>query len=152
LGEFSVDVDGDGAEQPDVLAPGRGDVGEEFVVDEASLVAELLDGQAEVLGGPGADGVGRDGQTPRLFSLVLKVAATDGAFVGVEHVAAQRVDALALVELAGDLAAVVLSGQISGGVDSAAEQPVFLERGGQGRSTLAQPLLTSAVTVLFDLC
>lgn len=98
----------------------------------ASWVAELPHGQAEILGGPGADGVGRDGQTPRLFGLVLKVASADGAFVGVEHVAAQRVDALALVELAGDLAAVVVPGQIPGGVDRATEQPVLLERGGQG--------------------
>jgi hypothetical protein len=37
LGEFGVDVDGDGAEQSDVLALGRGDVGEDLVVDVASL-------------------------------------------------------------------------------------------------------------------
>lgn len=72
LGELGVDVDRDGAEQPDVLALGRRDVGEDLVVDVASLVAELLCGQAEVLGGPGADGVGRDGQTPRLFGLVCR--------------------------------------------------------------------------------
>lgn len=117
MGEFGVDIDGDGAEQADVLALGWGDAGEDLVVDVASLVAEPLYGQAEVLGGPGADGVGCDGQTPRLLGLVLKVAAANGAFVGVEHVAAQRVDALALVELAGDLAAVVLPGPIPGGVD-----------------------------------
>jgi hypothetical protein len=58
-----------------------------------------------------------------LFGLVLKVAAPDRAFMGVEHVAAQRVDAFALVELAGDFPAVILPGQITGGVDRTAEQP-----------------------------
>jgi len=63
---------------------------------------------------------------------VLQVPAAHGAFMGVEHVAAQGVDAFALVELVGDFAAVVLSGQISGGIDRAAQCPVFLQGGGEG--------------------
>jgi hypothetical protein len=44
----------------------------------APLVAELPHSRAEVLSGPGTDGVRRDGQTPRLFGLVPQVPATDG--------------------------------------------------------------------------
>src|SRR5664280_1682088 len=48
-----------------------------------------------------------------------KVVAAHGALVGVEHIPAQRMHALALVQLPGDLAAVVLPGQIACGVDRA---------------------------------
>ena len=48
LGQFVVDVDGDGAEQADVFAAGRGDVGQQDVVDPAPLGPELGDGQPEV--------------------------------------------------------------------------------------------------------
>jgi len=49
VGEFGVDVDGDGAEQPDVLAAGRGDVGQQRVLDPPPLPAQLVDGQPEIL-------------------------------------------------------------------------------------------------------
>ena len=73
-----------------------------------------------------------EGQAPGLVVLVLPVTAPDGAPVGVEHIPAQGVHALALVELAADLAAVVRPGQVPGGVDGAPERPVFLERGCEG--------------------
>ena len=121
-----VDIDGDGAEQADVVAVRRGDVGEQLLVDAPAAAAELIDGHAEVLRGPGGDRVGGDGQAPGLLGLGLQVPAAYGAFVGVEHVPAQRVHALALVELAGDLAAVVLPGQVAGGVDGTTQRPYSL--------------------------
>jgi hypothetical protein len=48
------------------------------------------------------------------------VAAPDGAFAGVGQVAAQRVQVLALVELAADAPLVGLVDQVAGGVDRAA--------------------------------
>jgi len=67
---------------------------------------------------------------PARSGLGLQVPAAYGAFVGVEHVAAQCVHALARIELLGDLAAVVLPGQVAGGVAGTTQRPVLLERGG----------------------
>lgn len=61
LGEFVVDVDGDGADQPDGLGLGRGHVHQERVVDQPALETQLLDGQAEVFGHPGGDRVRGEG-------------------------------------------------------------------------------------------
>jgi hypothetical protein len=69
--------------------------------------------------------------------------------VGVEHVPAQRVHALALVELAGDLAAVVLPGQVAGGVDGTTQRPYSLSAAARvfcrsARDSL--PTISDAVT------
>ncbi len=52
--------------------------------------------------------------------------------MGVEQVAAQRVQGFALVELAGDLAAVVRVGQVAGGVDGATQRSALFERRSEG--------------------
>ena len=53
VGEFVVDVNGDGADQTDVVGLGRRQVRQQGVVDVPALVAELLHGEAGVFGGPG---------------------------------------------------------------------------------------------------
>ena len=60
------------------------------------------------------------------------MGADDGALLGVVQVAAERVEALALVELPGDLPAVDRVGQVAGGVDGAPHPAPFLERGREG--------------------
>jgi hypothetical protein len=52
VGDVGVYVDGDGAEQANALALGRGDVGKDLVVDVAAVATQLVGGQAEVLRGP----------------------------------------------------------------------------------------------------
>lgn len=52
--------------------------------------------------------------------LVLVATVADGALMGEAKVPAQGVPALALVELAGDLAPVGLVGEVAGGVDGPA--------------------------------
>jgi hypothetical protein len=72
--------------------------------------AHFGDGAAVVLADPGDDRVGGDGQAPCLLGLLLGVVVSYRAFAGVEQVPAQRVDVLALVQLAGDFASVGLVG------------------------------------------
>jgi hypothetical protein len=60
------------------------------------------DGEAVVLGGPGDDRVGGQGQAPHLLGLLLVVPAPDGTLAGVGESAAEGVQVLALVELPGD--------------------------------------------------
>ena len=90
MGEFGVDVDGDGAEQANGVGLGRGYVDEEVGVDAAALSVHVVDGQPEILGRPSRDGVGGQGQTPCLLGLLLQVPPLHRAFVGVEHVAFER--------------------------------------------------------------
>jgi hypothetical protein len=65
-----------------------------------------LHGQALVISCPGHDGVGDQRESPCLLGLLFEVAGADGALVGVENVPFERVQRLAPVELAGDLAAI----------------------------------------------
>jgi hypothetical protein len=60
--------------------------------------------------------------------------SSHGAFVGVERIAAQRVHALGLAELAGNLAAIVLR-EVPGGVDRATQHPVPREASAGGASS-----------------
>jgi hypothetical protein len=71
LRDLRVDVDVDSAEEVDVLAVRRLQVREDLVVDEPPLPPHRLHRQAEVLRGPRHDGVGRQGQAPRLLALGL---------------------------------------------------------------------------------
>lgn len=86
-----------------------------------------------VLGYPGDYRVGQHGQAPRLLGLAGQQRLADGALLGIMQVAAQRVQAIALVELPGDLAALGRIGQVPiSGVDRAAQRAPFLQRGRQG--------------------
>src|SRR5690349_8640781 len=60
------------------------------------------------------------------------VASAQRALAGVGEAAAQRVQVLALVELAGDPPPVGLVCEGAGGVDGAPQRAVFLDRGGEG--------------------
>ena len=92
---------------------------------------QLLDGDPVILGRPGH---------PALVSRVRHQACSvwsvrwggDGALLGIVQVPAQRVQGLALVELAGDLAPVAGSDRYAGGIDRAPQRPILLERGSQG--------------------
>ena len=78
--------------------------------DDHAPGAHFGDGAAVVLADPGDDRVGGDGQAPCLLGLLLGVVVSYRAFAGVEQVPAQRVEVLALVQLAGDFASVRLVG------------------------------------------
>jgi hypothetical protein len=71
-------------------------VGQGLVVDPPAGGAQLGDGQAVVLGNPGDDRVGDEGEAPGLFRLLVTAPAADGAFAGVEQVGARGVEVLAL--------------------------------------------------------
>lgn len=60
------------------------------------------------------------------------VAPTQRALAGVGQAAAQRVQVLALVELAGYPPPVGLISEVAGGVDGTPQRAVFLDRGGEG--------------------
>jgi len=103
-----VVVDGDGRAEVDVLAVGRAEVGQHVVIDAATLAAHLLDREAVILCGPGNHSVRGQGETPGLLGLPVEVPRPDHALVRVEQIAAQRVQRLALVQLARDLAPIAL--------------------------------------------
>lgn len=73
---------------------------------------EVLEGDPEVGGVPAHDGVHHQRQAQGLTGLRLAGAAAHGAVVGEEQIPAQRVQALALVELAPEAPPVGLVGQI----------------------------------------
>jgi hypothetical protein len=64
--------------------------------------AQILDGDLVVLRGPGDDGVGEPGQGPCPLGLTGQQRLDDGALPSRVQVAAQRVQALTLVQLPGD--------------------------------------------------
>jgi hypothetical protein len=76
--------------------------------------------------------LGQHGEAPGLFGLVGQQRLADGALLGVVEVAAQRVQALALVQLPGDLPAVRGVRQVLRGVDRSPQRAPFLQRGRQG--------------------
>jgi hypothetical protein len=102
LGELALD----GTEEVDVLAVRRGDVSQDLIIDAAPGPAHRLHRQPVVFRRPGHYGVGDQREAPGLLGLLLQVAGTDRALVGVEQVPLQRVQRLSLVELPGDLAPV----------------------------------------------
>ena len=65
-----------------------------LVVDVVAVQSEGVEGRLEVDGVGQHDGVGDQGQAQGLLGLLGMVAAADVAFVGEEHPAAQRVQAL----------------------------------------------------------
>lgn len=99
---------------------------QQFVGDVSALSTQTGDGAGVVLGGQGEDGVGEQGEAPDLIGVVE--AAGGGALLGVGQVPPERVQGLALVGLAEDLAPVDRVGQIAGRVDGAPQRPPFLQR------------------------
>ncbi|MGB0091278.1 MAG: hypothetical protein WBP81_01875 [Solirubrobacteraceae bacterium] len=84
----------------DVLVGQRGDPLDFAGGDQLAVAAELIEDLLGVDGVPDDDRVARDGQTERLLGLLFRRAVADVALVGVEEMAAQRVELLAFVELA----------------------------------------------------
>ena len=93
-----VDVEGVRAVEVDVVVLGRREVSGELVGEREALGAHRVESVGEVGGSPQHGGVGDKGQAERLVDLVVQVAAADVALVGEEQVAAQGVQALALIE------------------------------------------------------
>ncbi len=102
-----------------------------FVGDGVAVGAKRVERVAEVGRGPQHGGVGDQGQAERLVDLVVEVAAPDVPLVGEEEVAAQRVQAFALVQLSADPAPEFLVGEVAAQVDGAHESAVFLKRAGE---------------------
>ncbi len=69
---------------------GRGNVGQNLVVDAAPGRAHLLDGQAVVLGRPRDHGVRDEREARRLLGLALQVPRPDHALVREEQTASGR--------------------------------------------------------------
>lgn len=79
-----------------------------------------MSGQLVVLGRPRYDRIGQHRQAPCLLGLVGQVRGGDGALLGVVQVTAQRVQALAFVQLPPDPPAIRGIRQILRGVDRTA--------------------------------
>jgi hypothetical protein len=105
-GQLPFDIHRDRPEEVGVLSVRWGNVGEHLVVDAPSLGTHRLYREAVVLRGPGHYRVGHHGQAPGLLGLLLQVPGPDRALVRVDQVTTQCVQALTLVELPGDLAAI----------------------------------------------
>src|SRR5258708_24995157 len=74
----------------------------------------------------------RQGQAPHLLGLLLVVPAAERPFPGVGERTLERVQVLALVQLAADSPPVGLVGPVPGRADDAAQRPVLLDRPLQG--------------------
>jgi hypothetical protein len=103
--KFGFDVEGVGAIEVDVVVLRGCQVFGGRVGDRVAVGAQSVEGVAKVGGGPERRGVGDEGEAQRLVDLVVEVPSPDVALMGEEQVAAQSVQALALVELATDSAA-----------------------------------------------
>jgi hypothetical protein len=88
-----------------------------LVGDRVAVGPQRVEGAAHVGRGPQHRGVGDQGEAQCLVDLVVEVAAADMAVVGEEQVTAQRVQALALVQLPPDSAAEFLVSDVSAKVD-----------------------------------
>jgi len=88
-------------------------------------------GVAEVGRGPQHGGVGDQGEAQRLVDLVVEVPSPDVTLMGEEQIAAQGVQALALVQLAADSTTQLLIGDVVAEIDGAHEPAVFLQRSGE---------------------
>ena len=104
-------VEGVVAVEVDVLVGQRGDVFDLAGGDQLASGAEVVEDVLVVDRVPSDDRVDDDREAECLFGLLLGSALTDVAFVGVEGRAAQRVQLLALVELATDATAEFLVGE-----------------------------------------
>ena len=100
--EFCFDVEGVGAVEVDVVVLCGCEVRRGLVGDRGAVGAQRVERVAEIGRGPQHRGVGDQGEAQCLVDLVVEVAASDVALVGEEQVTAQRVQALALVELPPD--------------------------------------------------
>ena len=119
------------------------DVSKDGVIDVPAGSPERGDGQAVVLGRPGDNCIRGQGQAPHLPGLLLVVPSPERSLAGVGERPTERVQVLALVQLAADPPPVRLVSQVPGGVDGSPERPVLLDRGGErvllpaGRAHLA---------------
>ncbi|GEM_PF-1483318 len=97
-----------------------------FVGDGVAVVAQGIEGVAEICRRPQDRGVGDEGQAQGLIHLVVEVAATNMALVGEEQIAAQRVQALTLVQLPPYASAEFFVGNGAAQVGGAHEPAVLL--------------------------
>jgi len=129
--QFCFEVEGVRAVEVDVVVLRRCQVRCVFVGDGVAVGTEGIERIAEVGGGPQDRSVGAESQAEGLIDLVIEVPAPDVALVGEEQVAAQGVQALALVQLSTDSASEFFVGDVAAQVDGAHEPSVFLERSGE---------------------
>ncbi len=73
-----------------------------LVGDREAFGAQGVEGIREIGRCPEHRGVGDEGQAKGLVDLVVEMTSSDVSLVGEEQLAAQRVQALAFVELASD--------------------------------------------------
>jgi len=88
------------AVEVDVVVLRRGQVCRGLVGDREAFGAQGVEGIREIGRCPEHCGVGDEGQAQRLVDLVVEMTSSDVSLVGEEQVAAQRVQAFALVQLA----------------------------------------------------
>lgn len=115
LEELGGDFEGEGAVETDVLVVGGRDVGQHLVVEMATTSGSSATAMPRYSAVQATTALVTHGQAQGLLGLVLVVAVTDLALVGVAEVPAQGVETLALVELTGDPPAVGLVGELPGG-------------------------------------
>nr|WP_308164546.1 hypothetical protein [Nonomuraea sediminis] len=117
-------VDIDYAEEVDVVAVAGRDVRKDLIRHVPALGAQLQHRARIIFRRPRDHGVGQQGQAPRLLGLLLQVRPGDRALLRVVQVAAQRVQALVLVELPRDLPSEGRVRQVFGEVGRAASAAV----------------------------
>ena len=89
--DVAFDVDVDGAEEVDVLAVCRRDVGKHLFIDAPPGPAHRFHCQAVVSRCKGHHGVRDKREAPCLFGLLFEVTGPDSAFMGVEQIPFQGV-------------------------------------------------------------
>lgn len=130
--EFGFDVEGVGAVEVDVVVQGRRQVRDRLVSRRVSFCPEGGECVIDLGRVPEHGGVCHEGEAECLVDLVIEVALADISLVGEEHVAAQCVQALALVQLPPHPTPQLLVGDVSARVDRADEPAVFVQRSGEG--------------------
>ena len=129
--EFGVEIEGIRAVEVGVVVLCRREVGGVLVVDIAPFRAEGIERVGEIGGGPQYAGVGDQREAQGLVDLVVEVPPSNLTLMGEEQVAAQRVQALALVQLAPCPATELFVGDVAAEVDRADQTAVFVQRPGQ---------------------
>jgi len=113
LGELAVDVDRASPVEMDVLMMSQSDVGENGVIDVTPLPAQSRDGEAVILRRSRDHRVRGDRQAPHLLSLLLVMPTAERSLAGEGQGAAQRVQVLALIQMAPDPPPVCLVCQVA---------------------------------------
>src|SRR4051812_28182226 len=116
-----------GAVEVDVVMLRGREVAGGLIVHRVAVGAYRVEGVAHVGRGPQHRRVGDQGEAQCLVDLVIEVAASDVALVGEEQVTAQRVQALAFVQLPPESAAEFFVSNVSAEVPSPRMTAVTLQ-------------------------